>query len=74
MLNEKANTARLSQNIRVKDVANHKRKKTKRTVKCTMCTTHRWLGNSKGRFKDKEVDKKKRSNKEIKKALSVRRA
>jgi hypothetical protein len=28
---------------------NFKRKKTKRCVRCTMCTQHRWLGNSKER-------------------------
>jgi hypothetical protein len=44
-----------------------KRKKSKRTVKCTLCTKHRWLGNNKGRTKDKEADHKKRSDKEIKK-------
>lgn len=31
-------------------MANHKRKKSKRTVKCTLCTTHRWKGNGKDRF------------------------
>lgn len=34
-------------------MANHKRKKTKRCVRCTLCTTHRWSGNSKDRFKAK---------------------
>lgn len=28
---------------------NHKRKKSKRSVKCTMCTKYRWMGNVKGR-------------------------
>jgi len=28
---------------------NFKRKKTKRNVRCTICTKHRWLGNSNGR-------------------------
>jgi hypothetical protein len=28
---------------------NHKRKKSKRSVKCTICTKHRWMGNHKGR-------------------------
>ena len=36
-----------------------KRKKTKRNVRCTMCTQHRWFGNNKGRFKDKEEDQRK---------------
>jgi len=24
-------------------------------VRCTICTSHRWLGNSRGRFKEKDV-------------------
>ena len=32
-------------------MAHHKRKKSKRRVRCTMCTQYRWLGNSKGRQK-----------------------
>ncbi len=32
---------------------NFKRKKTKRRVKCTLCTKYRWLGNNKGRSKIK---------------------
>ena len=47
-------------------MANHKRKKSKRSVKCTMCTQHRWQGNSKGRFKPKEEAQKKQASKEIK--------
>lgn len=69
MQNVEANTAKLNLSTRIKDVANHKRKKSKRVVKCTMCTTHRWFGNSAGRFPDKEVEKKKRSKKEIEKAV-----
>lgn len=46
-------------------MANHKRKKSKRTVKCTMCTTHRWFGNNKGRVKNKEAAKRKQLKKEI---------
>jgi hypothetical protein len=40
-------------------MANFKRKKSKRQVKCTICTTHRWKGNSKDRFKkaDKSAEK-----------------
>ena len=30
-------------------MANFKRKKTKRRVRCTMCTKFRWMGNNKGR-------------------------
>lgn len=47
-------------------MANHKRKKSKRSVKCTMCTTHRWFGNHKGRRTDKENAKRKQAEKEIK--------
>lgn len=32
-------------------MANFKRKKTKRNVRCTMCTDYRWMGNNKGRKK-----------------------
>lgn len=32
---------------------NHKRRKTKRQVRCTLCTKYRWLGNNKGRRKPK---------------------
>jgi len=46
-------------------MANHKRKKSKRNVKCTICTTYRHLGNNKGRVNDKEAESKKRSAKEI---------
>jgi hypothetical protein len=28
----------------------HKRKKPKQSVRCTMCTHWRWMGNHKGRF------------------------
>jgi hypothetical protein len=35
-------------------MANFKRGKSKRNVVCTMCTEHRWRGNAKGRFKEKE--------------------
>jgi len=45
---------------------NHKRKKSKRSVKCTMCTQHRWMGNSAGRRKPKEQAKRKAAEKEIK--------
>ena len=40
-------------------MANFKRAKTKRRVKCTICTSHRWKGNHAGRFSHKnEFDKK----------------
>ena len=47
-------------------MANHKRKKSKRSVKCTLCTPHRWMGTTKGRSKAKEEVKKKADKKEIK--------
>lgn len=47
-------------------MANHKRKKSKRSVKCTLCTPHRWLGNSKDRLKPKDQAKKQAAKKEIK--------
>ncbi len=31
---------------------NFKRKKSRRQVKCTICTTHRWKGNAAGRRSD----------------------
>lgn len=30
---------------------NHKRKKSKRQVRCTLCTEHRWKGNTKDRIR-----------------------
>jgi hypothetical protein len=35
-------------------VANFKRKRSKRQVRCTMCTPWRWLGNHKERHKAKD--------------------
>jgi hypothetical protein len=29
---------------------NYKRKKSRRSVHCTLCTPHRWMGNHKERF------------------------
>lgn len=49
-------------------MANHKRKKSKRTVKCTLCTKHRWFGNAKGRFKPKEESERKTKDRERKKS------
>ena len=34
---------------------NFKRKKSRRQVRCTMCTSHRWHGNDKERFKASET-------------------
>lgn len=31
-------------------MANFKRRKSRKRVRCTMCTPYRWMGNSKGRF------------------------
>lgn len=46
-------------------MANFKRKKSKRNVRCTICTTHRYRGNRAGRFSNKEEAKKKEDQKEI---------
>jgi len=37
---------------------NFKRRATKRRVRCTHCTKHRWLGNNKGRRPAKETSAK----------------
>lgn len=34
---------------------NHKRHKSKRSVRCTLCTPNRWRGNSRERFKARHV-------------------
>jgi hypothetical protein len=36
-------------------MANFKRRKSRRIVRCTMCTPYRWQGNGKGRFKTRDV-------------------
>lgn len=59
------NTALESQRVRI-NVANFKRKKSKRSVKCTMCTQNRWFGNNKGRTTAKDANSKKLAKKEIK--------
>lgn len=46
-------------------MSNFKRKKTKRRVRCTMCTKYRWFGNNKGRSKRKYEVKKEEFNKEM---------
>lgn len=45
---------------------NYKRGKSKRKVRCTMCTDVRWRGNRAGRFKAKDEAKVSRAKKEIK--------
>lgn len=40
-------------------MSNFKRKKTKRSIRCSLCTPHRWRGNNKGRFKEKEEYRRK---------------
>jgi hypothetical protein len=35
-------------------VANFKRKRCRRSVRCTLCTADRWKGNGKDRFKVKD--------------------
>ncbi|MBL6771196.1 MAG: hypothetical protein ISQ22_07490 [Rhizobiales bacterium] len=39
------------------------RKASKRTVRCTICTTHRWLGNNEGRW-NKSTERRIQSAKE----------
>lgn len=39
-------------------MAHRKRKKSKRNVRCTICTTYRWRGNGKDRFKIKDRKQK----------------
>lgn len=34
-------------------MANHRKKHRKRTVRCTMCTPYKWMGNTKERTKKK---------------------
>lgn len=34
-------------------MAHFKRRKSRRIVRCTLCTPNRWRGNAKGRFKDR---------------------
>jgi hypothetical protein len=37
-----------------------KRRKRRRSVRCTLCTPHRWRGNAKGRFDEKTEATRKR--------------
>jgi hypothetical protein len=43
-------------------MANFKRKRSRRQVKCTMCTPVRWLGNSKERLKFRDRRERDRSD------------
>lgn len=38
-------------------MTHHKRKKTRRSIKCSLCTPYRWRGNARGRFKEKDAEK-----------------
>ncbi len=42
----------------------YKRKKSKRSVKCTLCTKFRWLGNSKQRLSKQEMQNSDRQKEE----------
>ena len=44
----------------------YKRPKTKRRVRCTLCTPHRWQGNNRNRFKAKEESLSRDDKKELK--------
>ena len=35
-------------------MANFKRRRSKRSVRCTLCTPYRWMGNTKERVKAKD--------------------
>jgi hypothetical protein len=39
-------------------MANFKRHKTKRNVRCTMCTQYRWMGNGKDRTRFKAASRR----------------
>jgi hypothetical protein len=51
----------------------YKRPKTKRRVRCTLCTPHRWQGNNKNRFKTKEEAASRDDKKEIRRLLNYNR-
>lgn len=42
------------------------RKASKRTVKCTICTTYRWLGNNEGRWNINTIKRKVSTNEQLK--------
>lgn len=44
---------------------NFKRRKSKRSIRCSICTPHRWKGNGKDRFKAKDAQKQKEARKEV---------
>ena len=35
-------------------MANFNRRKCRRSIRCTLCTPHRWRGNNRDRFKPRE--------------------
>jgi hypothetical protein len=41
---------------------NYKRKKCKRTAKCTLCTKYRWLGNSKAHKRISDLKNEDKAN------------
>lgn len=47
-------------------MAHHRRKRSKRSVRCTLCTPHRWQGNGKERFKAREKHERKEAEREAK--------
>jgi hypothetical protein len=49
-------------------MANFRRKQCKRRVRCTMCTQHRWLGNTSGRRPDHALSDN-RDRQKIRKAV-----
>ncbi len=49
-------------------MANFKRGKSRRSVRCTMCTADRWRGNNRGRFRDQDEQTQKIMDREIRAA------
>ena len=49
---------------------NYKRKKNKRSVRCTLCTPHKWMGNHSGRH-DFKTDKYKEAADEQIRAVQI---
>jgi hypothetical protein len=51
-------------------MANFKRTKTKRCVRCTLCTKHRWMGNGKDRFKFRSVSAKAAADRQVRELVT----
>jgi len=51
---------------------NHKRGKCRRNVRCTLCTPHRWQGNSRNRFKGRDLSKRQAADEAIRETQPLR--